>query len=150
MTASTVPAAKQAILDLLVAVPALNEVAITWGEPTEQEDLQAEMMFFDGPVIRQPEWRYLGGDYLDETYTLTLRIENYLPGDDRAAAEARTWELINEVEQVLRANDTLGGLLSPYTEGQALEFGEQQVGSLQHSDGWRGAGVMPLVCHARV
>ena len=151
MPASTVPAAKQAILDLLTAIPALNEVAVTWGEPTEDEDrIASEFVFFDGPVVRRPEWIYLGGDYLDETYTLTLRVENYVDGDDRASTEARTWALIDYIEQALRADDTLGGLLKPYRDGQALEFGEQEVGSTPRGSSWRGVGVVPLVCHSRV
>jgi hypothetical protein len=149
MAASHVPAAKQAILDRLAAIPALNAVAVTWGEGTEGEDLQPEAIFFDGPVIRQPEWRRMGGD-LDELFTVTLRVENYQDGDDRANTEARTWALIAIIEQALRTDLTLGGLLEPRVEGPALEFGEQEVGSTPQSTSWRGVGVLPLICHARI
>jgi hypothetical protein len=123
MAASVAPAAKQAILTLLTARPALNLVAITWAAPTEAEDLQDELIFFDGPVVRLPEWRVLGGPSppLDETYTLTLKVRNRVYDDDANAAETRTWALVAEIEQAVRGDLRLGGLI------RSLEFGEQEV-----------------------
>jgi hypothetical protein len=90
------PAAKQASSRCSRALPALNLVGITWAQPTEAEDLQDELIFFDGPVIRLPEWRVLGGPSppLDETYTLTLKVRNRVYDDDANAAETRTWALV--------------------------------------------------------
>jgi hypothetical protein len=150
MPASTVPAAKQAILNLLTARAALNTVAVTWSQPTEQEDLQDEMVFFDGPIVRQPEFRVMGGNYLDETYTLTLMVRNRVVADDAAAAEARCWQIVDEIEQSVRQNPTLGGILSDSVDYRALDFGEQEVKSVPLSDGWYGEGVVPLICHARI
>jgi hypothetical protein len=147
MAASTAPAAKQAILNLLIARPALNTVAIMWGEPTENEDLQAEMIFFDGPVVRQPDWREIGGPSspLWEQCTLTLQVRNFAPGDDRATAEQRCWALIDEIEQAVRADLRLGGILRV-----PVEFGEQEIRALPESDGFSAAGFVPLVCTARI
>lgn len=151
MAASTVPAAKQAILDLLTARPNLNLVAITWGEPTEQEDKQVdELIFFLGGVGRQPDWRVLGGDYLDETYTLTLQVQNRFYGDDPAACEARTWELVDEIEQAIRADTTLGGIVKGNSDRGAIDFGEQEVDSHPLSDGWVGVATVPLICSTRI
>lgn len=150
MAASTVPRAKQAVLDLLIAREALNEVAVTWGSPTEEEKLRDVMIFFDGPAVRLPEWRVLGGAYLDETYTLTLIVRNRSVGDDEATTEGRCWALIDEVEQALRGDQTLGGILSDGGERRALDFGEQEVKSVPVSDGWYGEGSLQLVCHARI
>lgn len=152
MAASTVPAAKQAVLDLLTARPALNEVVVTWGQPTENEDFgtASEFMFFESPVVRLPEWKILGGAWLDETYTLTLRVETIVAGDDRAAAEQRCWTLIDEIEQALRADRTLGGILQDGTERRSLDFDEQTVDSTPHSDAWAAYGVVPIVCHSRI
>lgn len=145
MAASTAPAAKQAILDLLKARPNLNLVAITWGEPTEQEDLQDEMIFFQGGVERVPEWNVLGGAPLDETYTLTLRVENRYYGDDPAAAEARTWALVGELEAAVRSDLRLGGVLRI-----PIVFADQEIRSRPLSDGWYGEADIPLVCSARI
>lgn len=148
MAASTVPAAKQAILNLLTARPNLVDVAITWGEPTEQEDYPAdEVMYFQDPVERFPEWSTIGGPNspLQETYTITLVVKNRTVGDDRAATEARTWELVDEVEQAVRADLRLGSVLF-----KPLEFGEQAVITAALSDGWFGEASLPFVCTARI
>ncbi len=151
MAASTVPAAKAAILEALKTRPALNEVQITWGEPTETEDLGDALIFFDSePVTRQPEWRVLGTGQLDETYIITLVVRNRLFGDEPADVEQRCWELIDQVEQQLRLDPHLGGILSDSQDARALSFDEQQVRSSPLSDGWMAEGTVPLVCHARI
>jgi hypothetical protein len=61
VAASTVPAAKAALLTMIRALPDLNEASITWAEPTETEDLADELVFFRGAVERLPEWREIGG-----------------------------------------------------------------------------------------
>jgi len=146
MAASTVPAAKAAILAMLRARPALNEVAITWGEPTEKEDIQPEMIFFDGPVPRLPSWATLGADNpLDEEYTVTLQVRSYTPGDDPDIAEQRCWTLIDEIEQGIRADLRLGGLLRV-----PIVFDEQTVDAVPQSNDWAAVGLVPLVCTARI
>jgi hypothetical protein len=75
MAASTVPAAKAALLTMIRALPDLNEASITWAEPTETEDLADELVFFEGVVTAA---RVAGArgtpPPLDETYTLTLKV----------------------------------------------------------------------------
>lgn len=145
MAASTVPAAKAAILALLIARPNLNTVAITWGGPTEQEDLQDEMVYFDDPVIRRPNWGSLGNREIREEYVLTLRSQNRSVGDDQAGTETRAWALVFEIEQALRADLKLGSTL-----WQPLEFDEQEYRTVALSDGWYGEISIPLVCTARI
>lgn len=150
MAASTAPAAKQALLDILKDRPNLNAVQITWGEPSEQEDLQDELIYFQDPVTRQPDWRVLGGDYLDETYSLILVIKNRTYGDDRGATETRTWALVDEVEQAIREDVTLGGVLKGNSDRGAIDFDEQEVVTSQLSDGWFGVATVPLICSTRI
>lgn len=150
MAASTVPAAKQALLDLLLARPALNEVRVEWSEPTEVEDLEWEAIYFDGPVRRTPEWATIGGPNspLRETYVITLHVRNYTLGDDRQVAEERCWELIAEIESALRedpANLRLDGLLF-----KPLEFDEQDVRSFPESNKFSVSGLVPLICTANI
>lgn len=143
MAASTVPAAKAAILALLRARPALNAVAITWGEPTESEDLADELIFFEDPVTRQPNWGHLGALNIDEEYILVLKVRNRIFGDDQQAAEERCWALVFEVEQQLRGAKP-AGMLKP------IDFGEQEYRTNALSDGWYGEIDIPLVCTARI
>lgn len=143
MAASTVATVKQGVIDLLVAIPALNEVAVSWGEPTEEEDLRDELIYFRDPVTRSPNWGPLGGMPIDEEYTLVLVVRNRLVGDDQASAETRAWELLYEVDQVLRG-ERLGVLLKP------IDFGDQELTTHPLSDGWYGEIVVPLVCTARI
>ncbi len=144
MAASTVPAAKAAILTALKTRPALNEVQITWGEPTETEDLGNELIFFEDPVARSPNWGHLGNpNPIDEEYVLLLKIRNRIFGDEQQATEERSWQLVFEVEQELRGARP-GGLLKP------IDFGEQEYRTNLISDGWYGEIDMPLVCTARI
>jgi hypothetical protein len=146
MAASTVPAAKQAVLTMLAAIPALNQAGITWGEPTEQEDLRDELIFFLPTDDRLPEWRELAANSpLRETYTLPMVIRNRFFGDDPASTEQRTWAIIALVEAAIRADLRLGGLLFV-----PIRFGEQEVRAHQLSDGWFGEASVPLVCTASI
>lgn len=150
MAASTVPAAKAAILTMLRTLPDLNEASIEWGAPTEHEDVVGEMMYFEDPVTRQPSWRVLGGDYLDEVYTLTLTVAVRADGDDQASTESRCWDLVALIEQTLRADTSLGGVLKGNSDNHDLAFGEQEVGSTPSSRGWVGVAVVPLICASRI
>jgi hypothetical protein len=134
------------VLAMLAAIPALNQVGITWGEPTKQDELQDELIFFEDPTARTPFWRTQGGPSppLDETYTLTLKVRNRVYNDDANAAETRTWALVAIVEQAVRANLRLGGLI------RSLEFGDQEVFTSDLSDGFYGEATVPLICTARI
>jgi hypothetical protein len=103
------------------------------------------MIYFDGPVVRLPEWKVLAVPApLDEEYTITLRVQVRQALDDEATTEARCWVLINEIEQAVRGNLRLGGLL------RGLSFGEQSVEGVPLSDGWIVHGIVPLVCTAHI
>jgi len=144
MAASTVPATKAAILALLRARPSLNLVSITWGEPTESEDLADELIFFEDPVVRTPLWGPLGApNPIDEEYILVLKVRNRLFGDEQQATEERCWALVYEIEQSLRGARP-AGMLKP------IDFGEQEYRTNQLSDGWYGEIEIPLVCTARI
>lgn len=152
-TPSTVPTAKQRIVDALKARGALNTVTITVAPPTELEDEQADLIYFTGTTARTPSWQILGsGSPLDEDYTITLKIDTVVDGDDSTAAEARAYALLDEVESALRAAPTLTNLLIPSTRGNAmaLGFGEQSITLSPRSNAWRAEATVPLLCHARI
>lgn len=151
MAASTAPEAKRRILTLLRARSNLNAVQITPGSPTETEDEQPEMIYFDGPVTRDPSWIVLGPQ-MDEDYTLTLRVDLLKAGDDEIAAEERCWVLVDEIEQALRADQSLSGLLQGdgLNETPSLGFGPQDVQTIPHGGAWRAQATVPVQCHARI
>jgi hypothetical protein len=151
MAASTAPEAKRRILALLLDRAELNEVKISPGGPTEEEDREPEMVYFDGPTVRDPSWIVMGGQ-MDEDYTLTLIVELTKPGDDEIDAEERCWELIDEIEQALRADLSLDGLLQGdgLNETPPLGFGQQDVQTIPHGDAWRAQATVPVQCHARI
>jgi hypothetical protein len=92
--ASTVPAAKAALLALLQAhsFPVQNPV-VQWGGPTEAEDFpkRGELIYF-GETEISDENVTLGAVRYDETYNLRVVIEVRLPGDKEQAAEVRAWD----------------------------------------------------------
>jgi hypothetical protein len=110
MPASTAPAAKQAILTLLAARPALASVDRTWGSPTETDDITAEMIFL-GDVELTGEFRALGGQRRDEDYTITISVAVHQYGDDEQSTEERAWDLLDEISGALATDPYLGGLL---------------------------------------
>lgn len=115
--ASTVPAAKTNLIALLQAHtwPGSTPV-ISWGAPTEAEDYAAggEMIYL-GDEIPTAEFATLGGERLDETYTLPVVIDVTEYGDDERATELRARALRDEVMLVLRTNPTLGGAVNRQT-----------------------------------
>lgn len=146
MAASTVPAAKQYILDMLRAIPSLNEAAITWDEPNEQEDYPSyTLVYFVDPVVRRPQWSTLGGAPLEEEYVVTLEAKTRYVGDDRGAAEVNTWALLHIIETALRGDLRLGGTLF-----KPMDFDEQECRTLPLSDGWFGHITAPLIFTARI
>lgn len=116
--ASTVPAAKAALLTLLQArtFPVQNPV-VQWGGPTEAEDFpkRGELIYF-GEVEISDENQTLGATRYDETYNLRVVIEVRLPGDKEQVAEQRAWDLYAEVQSVLNANRTLSGAINRLTD----------------------------------
>jgi hypothetical protein len=90
---------------------------ITWGAPTEKEDVTYDMIYL-GPVNDQPAedtFLVLGGVRVDETYRLTVMVDVYRYGDDEQATELRAWQLHDGVLSVLDADHTIGGTVNRIT-----------------------------------
>jgi hypothetical protein len=116
--ASTVPAAKAALLALLQAhsFPVQNPV-VQWGGPTEAEDFpkRGELIYF-GETEISDENVTLGAVRYDETYNLRVVIEVRLPGDKEQAAEVRAWDIYAELQKVLDQNRTLSTTINRLTD----------------------------------
>src|SRR5215218_10858957 len=104
MAASTIPAAKAALLTKLEARAGLADVLIAWSAPV-RPPMQSEAIYLDDAVDVEREWVSLGAQRLDERYTLQVRVETTAYGDGsdiRRAVEERMWALVAEVEQAVR------------------------------------------------
>jgi hypothetical protein len=144
MAASTVPAAKAAILTMIRAIPDLNAASISWAGPTETEDLVDEMVFFEGnrPAARVAGPRDPSAAGRDvHAHAEAVRNRSY--DDDAQSAEQRTWAIVALIETAIRSDLRLGGLL------RGLEFDEQEITTVPLGDGWYGEATVPIICTAR-
>lgn len=111
MPATTVIAAKNALKDAvediasLVASGALVRHGVPTDVPTEDERVYVYRRIENGK--RDPE---LQSRIWQETYDVTIHIEVKTYGnDDGAANEARAYEILDDVEAAVAADDTLAG-----------------------------------------
>jgi hypothetical protein len=118
MSVSTVPAAKAWLFGQLVAALAAEDDAtfgVTYADAVDSANNPDDMVWL-GDVSRtvQP-WTMTGGltvtGSLQEAYDLTVNVNCYRGGDQPEIVEARGWALIAEIEAVVRADPTFGGLL---------------------------------------
>jgi hypothetical protein len=144
MAVSTVPAAKQKILDLLAANGDLAGVTITWAAPTNDSDYQHDNIWL-GDVDQEETFRVLGAQKIDEEYRLPIHIQAHKEGDVEKDAEERFWTLREEVIGTLRADLTLGGILNQW----AGTF-PTRVEVRPTPNGWLARGEVALTCRARI
>lgn len=141
MTPSTAPAAKAAIKALLTT--ALPSTTVTWGGPSESEDVTDEMVYM-GSVRRTLDPKVLGAQHFEEEYSFPVIALGRLEGDNEQSAETRAWAMVESIEAAIRADLRLGGVLNHF----AL-FGEQEVSTEPLNDGWLYRASVEIVCHAR-
>lgn len=102
MATSTIPAVKDAILTLLKAWPALDGVQIKWARPSE-DAIRKESIWFEGTKSQQRA-EAMGNQRRDETFIHELVVSVLRDGDEPRGCELRMWELVAEVETVVRQN----------------------------------------------
>lgn len=105
--ASSVPACKQAILDLLNNRAALDGINISWAGPTRDEDFAANPgneveMIYLGRVRNRTEWAALGSGRRVEAYTVEIKVWVERWGDDPQTVETRAVAVWDEIEDALR------------------------------------------------
>lgn len=100
---SAVPVVKEKVYALLTTA---LDVPVVWGLSDRHREF---VSIWQGETTR--EHRILAANApLDESFEITLVIQSALPsGKDMKAAEDRSWELLDAVEAVLRADLTLDG-----------------------------------------
>lgn len=145
MSASKAPAARQQVVDLLVA--ALPSTRVTWGGPSEAEDIASEMVYL-GSVTRTVEIRAMGSPatttgMVGEEFSFPVIAMGELEGDNEKNAEVRAWALVDAIEQAVRGDLSLGGILN-----QGAGFGDQEVTTTASDAGWIYRASVELVCTA--
>ena len=107
---SSIPVAKQSILALLSAASwPTRSPDVRWGGPTNVEDysLNGEMVYFAETIDIAKEYLTLGGERVDESYTLRIFVDVAGYGDYEQDTEIRAFELADTVESVLHDNHNL-------------------------------------------
>lgn len=132
---TTVYPAKAALKGLLEAHTFPDTApTISWGGPTESEDIAYDMVYF-GPTNDPPaedDFTTLGGGRVDESYRLSVAVDVYRFGDDEQATEQRAWQLHDGVMSVLLADKTIGG-----TVNRIESFRVRQVNPVPTPQHWR-------------
>lgn len=147
MAASTIPAAKAALLSALRGRSGLSGVVVEWAAPVRPSP-QAEAIYVDDAIDVQREWISLGAQRLDETYALQVRVETIAYGDGsdvRQTVEERLWELVAEIEQAVRDDLTLGGVL----HGKGAKPDGVDPFTYPTDDGWIAHALVRIDCMAR-
>jgi hypothetical protein len=136
VSAASAPAAKQAMLTIWAATPALTGVTVTWDGPTKDEDYQPEMIWF-GNVRGTEDWSQLGAGRRQETYSVAVRVYVEQFGDDPQTVEQRAWTLWGAATDALRTD--LRSQPSTLRTAGVLQFNgiefDQQTGAAS-TDKW--------------
>jgi hypothetical protein len=142
MSASTIPAAKQAILDLLTADADMSSVVVSRGGPVAEENFADEMAYFEG-VEQEEEWRGLGSPRTED-FTLTMAIVVRVVGrTGEADADDRAWQIRSVVADAIHADPSLGELLK---EKGAEVATTRQEGNQPLTDGWGTRLTLEINC----
>ncbi|WP_330348170.1 hypothetical protein [Streptomyces sp. NBC_00582] len=153
-TTSRVPAAVDALLAILRALPALEEVRIVDGpESVNLTDRHRIHVGWapnaESAVSLQQEWNGAGARTRDEMFAISCYAESRGGDKDMSFRRAKVFELVAAVEQALRA--TNGAPEAPTLNGTVL-WAEVTAGDLSQSmtEG-AGAGLaFTVACRARI
>ena len=144
MSYSTIPDAKDKLLEALAARTGLSGVLLAWGVPTtEPED--RERVYVDDAINVEREWAQIGQFRIDESYSLRVHVEVYQRGDDRRGCEERMWEIAAEIEQAAVLDITLAGVLN-----WGAKPGAMDPRCFAYADGWLAQVTLNLECSARI
>ncbi len=130
---STVYPAKSALKTLLEAHTFPDTApTISWGGPTESEDITYDMIYLGPTAVPENEYVTLGAGRTDETYRISVLVDVYRYGDDEQATEQRAWQLLDGVMTVIAANKTISD-----TVNRTVGFRFRQVNPVPSPQHWR-------------
>lgn len=147
MAASTIPAAKTALLAAITARPALAGVHVAWGIPAELPSEHERIYVGDAIEVDRSYVNVGAGSAaikLDEDYTLQVHVETFAGGNEQQATELRLWALVAEVEAAVRSDLTLAGTV------RVARPGANDSKTLPTDDGWAASATLRLAVQARI
>ena len=145
--ASTVPAAKAALIDLIEAQPEIQaaRVPVLWGAPTDSAELEKyHELIHLGDVDQEEEWGAVGGGgRRDERYAVEVVIYAHGTGKrTEQETEQRAWDLRDEIAEAISNDKELGGVLRP--GWCAIDRTRQE--NTAFNDGWGTRLTLTVAC----
>lgn len=148
--ASTISAARAALYALLVAntYPG-SRPQVNFGPPDVYEEHDVVALL--GVEAPDEEPAVIGGPKpREERFTIVVAVKAHDPAGTAATVDARGWVLMDEVRDVVYANQTLSGALSApgwvRVGSQTSEDGAQPA----EGGGWVFFGKVRVACRARL
>jgi hypothetical protein len=138
---STVPALKSALLGVLQARAGLSGVQVTYGWPAAP---QREFIVLYSVSGRQ-SFAALGHLSREESYELQVVISVLSQGGVQQTITERAFALMAEIENALRADPTVGGVVRTAELGPDYELSERDNGDVNNA-----AIVTHVHCTARI
>lgn len=106
MATSTIPALKAGLLSLLSARAGLSGVQVVYGAPLPNPGREFISL---GGTEGEQQTAALGRLRREEEYRLTIYASVLREGLDQQACTERAFELVEEIEDAVRADPTIGG-----------------------------------------
>ena len=145
MANSTVPAVKAALVSTFSTALTGQGVSVTWAAPSDEDDYVNEMVWL-GDTDHDEEFRVLGAQRIDESYTVDVQIQTVKEGDNPQATEERWWAIRALCVNALRADLTLGGIVNQWIGPFPTRIETRPAGPKQ----WLSRGTVSLRCRARI
>jgi hypothetical protein len=136
--------AKAAILTLLAARDALDDVQKRYSAPTEDSDITYSMIWLGEEVTSDDDWSQLGAQRRRVTFRIPFTIAALHTGDDPQATDALAWSYFDELIAALRSDPTLGGAVQQFdlitSRNRVVPTGPQQ---------WEASITGTVICTSR-
>jgi hypothetical protein len=141
LSASTVPAAKAKVLELLDSIPAPK----SWTEPVKDDDFREANIWLGESVEQEEVWKALGGELKEETYSFDVVCQVWDQNGTAQQAEVAAWALREQIALILRQFKELEGVLNLWTEveGTTTRTGPTTKGFLSRA-------TLRITCRARI
>ena len=147
MADSTIPAAKEKLLELLQARPGLDGVGIYWNEPTQEANFKRDMIWL-GDLEQTEAWHGLGDQRRDENYLLEVYVHAFRQGNKPKDTELALLNLRDEVSATLREHHTLQNVLGGH--GDASLERTRLEGPQMAENGWLSRCLLHVRCTALI
>lgn len=146
MADSTVPTVKAYLLSLFQQATDLTGVTVVWAAPTKEEDYDYDMLWLGETTDTDEEFRRLGAQSIHETYEVPVVFQAYIAGDDPQSTEERAWEMRAAIIDALRADLTLGDLISEWSGPYPTRMELRPA----NPAGWLAKGTVRIQCRATI